>query len=75
MGTTEPQVAKRMSRQLNTCQNCLEVYDRLPPPTYYSLGRPVPINLLACRTEPPARAETFYIVPHPEPFGVTSENQ
>jgi len=31
---------RQMSRHLDSCQSCLIIFDCLPPPTYYSLGRP-----------------------------------
>ena len=40
-GEVEADQARRMSRHLDACPMCLEIFDRLPPPTYYSLGRPL----------------------------------
>jgi hypothetical protein len=41
-GRTEADTAMRMTEHLDSCRLCIEVYSALPPPTYYSLGRPLP---------------------------------
>jgi hypothetical protein len=40
-GEMDANQARGMSRHLDACPRCIEIFDRLPPPPYYSLGRPL----------------------------------
>ncbi|MBZ5677091.1 MAG: hypothetical protein LAP61_22840 [Acidobacteriia bacterium] len=53
-----------MSQHLDACPRCLEIFDRLPPPTYYSLGRPLrpAFALSPARIDEQVDALTFQLI-------------
>lgn len=41
-GELDAREGKELSAHLEVCRRCMGVFARMPPPTYYSLGRPLP---------------------------------